>query len=120
MTRNYTERIFGNLGEARSDAANCPICGAPWDFQTDWLGGLHEVHPVTRCVPKPAPAHVVECGACARPIRLEADPGRRTVFWCSMRCHEALLEAKRERDAANSKKYLAKQKWLKKWYGDAA
>jgi hypothetical protein len=52
MSRNYTDRIFGNLGHSQRDAANCPICGAPWDFSTTWLGQVVEVHPVTRCVPR--------------------------------------------------------------------
>jgi RNA polymerase subunit RPABC4/transcription elongation factor Spt4 len=39
--------------------AKCPICLAFWDFQTDWLGQVMAIHPVTRCI-APAPAIVVE------------------------------------------------------------
>ena len=40
--------------------AKCIICGAFWDFQTDWLGGLHATHPVTKCVPRPVPNYEID------------------------------------------------------------
>lgn len=55
MTQRYTDRIFGNLGATDEGAACCPVCGAPWDFATTWLGQVVPVHPVTRCVPKSKP-----------------------------------------------------------------
>ena len=38
----------------------CPVCGAAWDYATTWIGELRAIHPVTRCVPKPAPRYEVE------------------------------------------------------------
>ena len=38
----------------------CPVCGAAWDYATTWLGQLVAIHPVTRCIPKPAPVFEVE------------------------------------------------------------
>lgn len=42
-------------------------------------------------------------------MRLEADPGRRTLFWCSAVCHKRLMALHREMRAEASRKYLQKQ-----------
>ena len=87
----------------------CPRCGAHWDFKLDSIGRLIAVHAVTKCVPRPG-GQTVECSICEKPIRLEADAGRKTVFWCSEQCHEALREIKRKRDAAAWRRCYARRK----------
>jgi hypothetical protein len=107
-SRRYTDRVFGNLGASAPDAANCPLCNAPWDSGTDHIGRLVAIHPVTRCIPRPD-GQIVECAVCEREIRLAADPGRKTVFWCSEECRLELKERKRLRDLACDKRYQQKQ-----------
>lgn len=103
----------------RENPAACPKCGAHWDFATDAIGRLVEVHPVTACVPKQF-THTAECSVCEKDIRLECDPGRRILFWCSERCRLELKERKRLRELRACKRYQTKQNRLKRIYGRAA
>lgn len=87
--------------------ASCGICGALWDFRTDWIGRLVAQHPVTRCVPR-VEGRFVECTVCEKEIELlpEANQSdRRRVYWCSDACHEVLREKRREADRLTRRKY---------------
>ena len=98
-----------------TDPIACSKCGAHWDFKTDYLGRLIAVHPITPCVSRPH-GFPVECSVCEAPMRLEVDPGRRTLFWCSKACHERLMATQRAMRKEASRKYHQKQTWLNTFY----
>lgn len=102
-----------------TDPIACPKCGAHWDFRTDYLGRLVAVHSTAPCIPRPV-GFYVECSVCEAPMRLEADPGRRTLFWCSAVCHKRLMALHREMRAEASRKYHQKQARLDRIYHRAS
>jgi hypothetical protein len=94
---------------------SCEICGAHWDFQTDWLGYVHAQHPVTPCAPpvyayeiepedEPDPASLPErvCKECN--TRFIPGPHRNAARLCSPECRIA----RRERKKAESEKRRGK------------
>ena len=93
----------------------CPVCGAAWDYATTWLGQLVAIHPVARCVPKPAPVFEAEdepdgdglekperaCDECHQSFIPKTTSGGIQVI-CSAKCRKVRRD--RARAASNAKR----------------
>jgi hypothetical protein len=74
--------------------AKCPKCLAFWDFGTNWLGQVIEMHPVTPCVPPVYAPDIPElweheyptreCVECTKTFKLKKHSPSQIV--CGARC----------------------------------
>jgi hypothetical protein len=102
-----------NGGVLTENPICCPICFAHWDFGTTWLGEVVPVHPVSKCVPRPAPAYEQEdeepvlgtpreCEECHQIFTPQSKAAPSQTI-CGPRCRKARRERRAEYKRRNWK-----------------